>query len=134
MSTPFQLLCENDIFNNYQFFTPNHSEIFSTGTVYTECVYTVPVATGERYFRGLSVFTPNHSLRVTGTVYTESCTPFLLLQENHILNNYRFFTPRHSHIVTGNGVNRRCVHRSRCYMKAIFSIIIGFQLQIIVIQ
>ena len=49
--TPFPLLHENHIFNNYRFFTPNHSEKFSTGTAYTECVYTVPVATGERYFQ-----------------------------------------------------------------------------------
>ena len=73
------------------------------------------------------------------------CTPFPLLRENdifhyaervenHILNNYRFFTPSHSHTVTGNGVYRMCVHRSCCYMRNIFSIMIGFPLQIIVIQ
>ena len=41
--TPFLLLDENDIFNNYQLYTPNNGHIV-TGTVYTECVYTVPVA------------------------------------------------------------------------------------------
>ena len=62
------------------------------------------------------------------------CTPFLLLQENHILNNYRFFTTSHSQTVTANGVYRMFVHSSRCYMRTIFSIIIGCQLKIIVIQ
>ena len=42
--TPFLLLHENDIFNNYRLSTPNHSHTV-TGTVYTECVYTVPGAT-----------------------------------------------------------------------------------------
>ena len=48
--TPFLLLHENhifiqnDIFNSYRLSTPNHSHTV-TGTVYTECLYTVPVAT-----------------------------------------------------------------------------------------
>ena len=41
--TPFPLLDENDIFNNYRLSTPNNAYTV-TGTVYTECVYTVPVA------------------------------------------------------------------------------------------
>ena len=41
--TPFLLLDENDIFNNYRLSTPNNGHIV-TGTLYTECVYTVPVA------------------------------------------------------------------------------------------
>ena len=41
--TPFLLLDENDIFNNYRLSTPNNGYTV-TGTVYTECVYTVPVA------------------------------------------------------------------------------------------
>ena len=41
--TPFLLLDENDIINNYWLSTPNNGHIV-TGTVYTECVYTVPVA------------------------------------------------------------------------------------------
>ena len=41
--TPFPLLHENDIFNNYRLPTPNNGHIV-TGTVYTEFVYTVPVA------------------------------------------------------------------------------------------
>ena len=42
--TPFPLLHENHIFNNYRVSTPNHSHTV-TGTVCTECVYTVPLAT-----------------------------------------------------------------------------------------
>ena len=42
--TPFSLLDENDIFNNYRLSTPNNGHTV-IGTVYTECVYTVPVAT-----------------------------------------------------------------------------------------
>ena len=41
--TPFLLLDEKDIFNNYRLYTPNNGHIV-TGTLYTECVYTVPVA------------------------------------------------------------------------------------------
>ena len=41
--TPFPLLHENDIFNNYRLSTPNNGHTV-TGTVHTECVYTVPVA------------------------------------------------------------------------------------------
>ena len=41
--TPFLLLDENDIFNDYRLFTPNNGHTV-IGTVYTECVYTVPVA------------------------------------------------------------------------------------------
>ena len=41
--TPFSLLDENNIFNNYRLSTPNNG-YKDTGTVYTECVYTVPVA------------------------------------------------------------------------------------------
>ena len=41
--TPFPLLDENDIFNNYRLSTPNNCYTV-TGTVYTECVDTVPVA------------------------------------------------------------------------------------------
>ena len=59
------------------------------------------------------------------------CTPFPLQHENNIFNKNRFSTPNHSN---GNGVYRMCVHRSRCYRRTIFSIIIGFALQIIVIQ
>ena len=44
VSTPLQLLHENDIFNNYRLSTPNNGHTV-IGTVYTECVYTVPVAT-----------------------------------------------------------------------------------------
>ena len=42
--TPFSLLDANDIFNNYRLSTPNNGDT-DTGKVYTECVYTVPVAT-----------------------------------------------------------------------------------------
>ena len=41
--TPCPLLDEIDIFNNYLLSTPNNGHTV-TGTVYTECVYTVPVA------------------------------------------------------------------------------------------
>ena len=41
--TPFLLLDENDIINNYWLSTPNNGHTV-IGTVYTECVYTVPVA------------------------------------------------------------------------------------------
>ena len=44
VSTPLQLLHENDIFNNYRLSTPNNGHTV-TGTVCTECVYTVAVAT-----------------------------------------------------------------------------------------
>ena len=42
--TPFLLQDENDIINSYWLSTPNNGDTV-TGTVYTECVYTVPVAT-----------------------------------------------------------------------------------------
>ena len=42
--TPFPLRHENHIFNNNRFSTPNHSHTV-TGLVYTECGYTVPIAT-----------------------------------------------------------------------------------------
>ena len=42
--TPFLLLDENDIFNNYRLSNLNNGHTV-TGTVYTERVYTVPVAT-----------------------------------------------------------------------------------------
>ena len=41
--TPFPLLDENDIFNNYRLSTPNNGYT-DAGTLYTECVYTVLVA------------------------------------------------------------------------------------------
>ena len=96
--TPFPLLRENHIFNNYRLSNPNHSHKV-TGTVYTECVYTFP-----------------------------------LLHKNHIFNDYRLSTPKSKSYSYRNGVYRMCVHRSRCYMRIIFSIIIGCPLQIIVIQ
>ena len=44
VSTPLQLLHENDIFNNYRLSTPSNGHTV-IGTVYTECVYSVPIAT-----------------------------------------------------------------------------------------
>ena len=41
--TPFPVLYENSFFYNYRLSTPNNGHIV-TGTVYTECVYTIPVA------------------------------------------------------------------------------------------
>ena len=47
--TPFPLVHENHIFYNVLFSTPNRSHIV-TGMVFTECVYTVPIARGEQCF------------------------------------------------------------------------------------
>ena len=52
--TPFPLLQKNNIFYIFQLATPING-LTVTGTVYTECVYTVPVATKEPYFLYFSV-------------------------------------------------------------------------------
>ena len=53
--TPFPLLQKNHIFYIFKLATPING-LTVTGTVYTECVYTVPAATKEPYFLYFSVF------------------------------------------------------------------------------
>ena len=55
-----------------------------TGTVYTKCVYTVPIATKEPYFLYSSVSHYNQWSYSNRDGVQKMCKPFPLLQKNRI--------------------------------------------------
>ena len=73
--TPFPLLQKSHIFYIFQLATPING-LTVTGMMYTECVYTVPVATKNQIFYIFQLATPINGLTVTGTVYTECVYTF----------------------------------------------------------
>ena len=69
MCTPFLLLDENDIFNNYRLSTPNNGHIV-TGCIQNVCTPFLLLDEND-IFNNYRLSTPNNGHIVTGTVYTE---------------------------------------------------------------
>ena len=128
--------------------------------MYTECVYTVPIAISHIFYncfllqlviqqRELNVCTPFPFIRTIFSIIfcfllqliviqqrerciQNVCTPFPLLY-HHIFYNFRFLLQLIV-IQQRERCIQNCVHRSHCYIRTIFSIIFCFLLQLIVIQ
>ena len=68
--TPFPLLDENDIFNNYRLSTPNNG-FTDTGTLFTGMCTLFLLLDENDIFNNYRLYTPNNGYTDTGTVYTE---------------------------------------------------------------